>query len=159
MRPAFPPVEVFLKSGFLLTKLSRSHWFQAGMLRPGWFRSVICSFVFWSICRSLRIMRIDWVAMWKGMTNCIGQNQNERKRTTKANKITTDLLCLCFWLNATMLVDALSELRWWSIFIYKRNCHCCRITLKNRISLVLSSKEYEYIDDLCLPGQLPGPQQ
>ena len=147
MRPAFPLVEVFLKSGFLLTKLSRSHWFRAGMLRPGWIRQ--CRLLF---CRSLRIMRIDWVVMWMGMTNCVGKNQNERKRTRKSNKITTDLLCLSLWLNASMLVDALSELRWWSIFIHKRNCHRCRITLKNRISLVLSSKEYEYIDSLCLSG-------
>ena len=146
MRPAFPPVEVFLKSGFLLTKLSRSHWFQAGMLRPGWIRQCnlamsITSYENWSSC---------YVEGNDKLYRTKNKKREQQKQTRSLQS--TDLLCLSLWLDATMLVDALSELRWWSVFIQKRNCHRCRITLKNRVSLVLSSKEYEYIDNLFLSG-------
>ena len=149
MRPAFPPVEVFLKSGFLLTKLSRSHWFRAEMLLPGWIRQ--CHLLFrLLIYLSITSYHQNWLSCYVEVNDKLYRTQNKKERITKANN--TDLLCLSLWLNATMLVDALSELRWWSIFIQKRNCHRCRITLKNRISLVLSSKEYKYIDNLCLLG-------
>ena len=151
MRPAFPLVEVFLKSGFPQTMLSKSHLFQAGMLRPGWMRQ--CHLLFRLLVDlSITSYHANWLSCYvEGDVN-LYRTHNQRKRRTKANKITSDLLCLSLGLNATMLVDALSELRRWSIFIHKRNCHCCRITLKNRISLVLSLKEYEYIDNLCLSG-------